>query len=381
MTVSLFDLLVQETKATIYAKALVIAQGLGLPVATWSDGDPTRSTYWILAEILESVEQVAAEFFKAGFLSEATGDWLVLLAKQVYGVDATPATYATSTVVLRNTGGGVYPVAAGDVVLRSSISGKTYRNTTAGTIPAVVGVTPGELSIDVVADEPGSDSSAGANEIDEMVTVYLGVSPYTSTAAIGLDAESDKSLRARCTAQVGSLSPNGPSAAYVSAATNPVLTGTNNVTKASVVANSTNGTVTVYVAGPSGTVIEADRAKSEAAILAYATPLCITPTVLAASEVVVDIVYTMSVYAEVNLTEAQIATAVSSALDAMFADLPIGGDEGKLYKTKIQAAIFGAVSNVYSVAVSLPAGDVSLTASQVAKRGTVTVSPAITVTA
>lgn len=377
--VSLLDLIVTEAKQVIYDKALEVARRLGLPVDTWTEGDPTRSTYHVLAEILEQLELVASEFFKAGFLTNATGDWLALLAYEVFGVTRQEATYATSTVVLRNTGAGAYPIDAGDVVLRSSLSGKTYRNTTTGTIPAQVGVTPGTLSIDVVADEAGSDSSAGANEIDEMVTVFLGVEAYTSTTAIGLDIEPEDALKQRCKNTRASVTAAGPAAAYVAVATNPDLTTAINVTKASVVADATDGTVTVYVAGPSGTVIEADRALAEAAILTYATPLCITPTVTAASEKVIDIVYTLKAY-DTGATAGDIATAVTAAFDAMFANLAIGGDGGLLDKTKIQAAIFGAIAGVYSVTVSTPAANVSMTANEVARKGTVTVSPAITIT-
>jgi hypothetical protein len=372
---SLLSLITEETKEVIYQKALDLAATLGLPVTSWQPGDPTRSLYHILATKLATLDSVVSSYVQSGFLDYASEDWLTILAEQVYGVERVEATYATSTVVLTNSGGGVYPVSAGEIVLRDSLTGKTYHNTNAGTIAA-----SSTFSVDAVADEAGSDSNAGVNEIDELVTTFLGVVVTSSTAAIGLDEESDSSLKDRCRASLGKLSPNGPALAYDAVATDPDLTGTVNVTKTQVIEDAVNGSVQVYVAGSSGTVGSGDVTLVTNAILEYATPICIQPTVTAASEVQVDIVYTLKCYSTVNLTSGQIESAVDDALETMFAELAIGGDEGELTRAKIQSTIFNAVTSVYEVTVSLPVANVALADGEVATKGTITVSPAITIT-
>lgn len=379
MTVSLLSLLLEETKQAIYDKGIAVAQGLGLPTTAWAEGDPTRSLYWVLAETLEPLEVIVANYIKSGFLTYASGDWLRLLAYEVYKITAVEATYATSTVVLTNTSGNTYVLAAGDVVLKNT-TGKTFTNTSGGTMTGV-GTAGASLSITVVADESGSASSTAANNINSLVTTLLGVTVTSSTTAVGTDAESDDSVRTKCRAAPGAWSPNGPGDAYHTAATDPAKTGTTGITKTYVTSDSANGTVTVYLAGPSGTISGADLTKGTDAITAWATPLCITPTVLSASSAAVAITYTLWVYDDVNMTVPEIQTAVEYALEDMFAAQPIGGDGGYLYKSKIEGTILNAVSDVYRVSVSSPAGDTTISTGYVPTKGTVTVSPAITVTA
>lgn len=149
MVVSLASLLFQETKAALYARALQIAESVGLPVSTWQAGDPTRSDYHVLSEILALLEDVAVEFISAGLLdyaaarAKATGksDWLKLKAEQDFGVEATEAQFATTTELFFNTGGALYTPAAGDVIVSNPSTGKTYRNTAAGTFSPASGAT------------------------------------------------------------------------------------------------------------------------------------------------------------------------------------------------------------------------------------------------
>jgi hypothetical protein len=115
MPVSLATLLIQETKDRILSTMLTIATDLGLPVTSWQPGDPTRSLFIIESEFLETLESVVVGFIQSGFLDYATGDWLKVLAKQVYNVDVPGATYATTTVTLTNNGGGVYDFLPGDI--------------------------------------------------------------------------------------------------------------------------------------------------------------------------------------------------------------------------------------------------------------------------
>jgi len=401
MTLDLSALLVPATEDEIYTTALGIATQMGLPVSSWQPGDPTRSLYRLQATILAALEQIVIGYIGAGFLDSAAANaianpqdpeaqqWLNVLAQQVFGITVPAATYATASLVLANTGGGLYVIAPGDLTFKSSLTGMTYHNTTGGTLTSGPGTT---LTVTVEADLPGSVSSAAAYAIDTMVTTLLGVTCNNGTvagagnalAAVGTDAQDPNTTVTQCRASLGALSPNGPSDAFSFVAMSPTLTGSSNINRARAFGNSTTGAVTVYLASPSGGAASTDVALANAAIQKWATPLCVTPTVLAASNVTVNVTYQLWIYASSGLTVAAATALVQTALNSMFANEPIGGDipagaTGYLHQSLIAATIKGISPLAFKVAVSLPSGDVALANNQVAVLGTVT--PTITLVA
>lgn len=377
----LASLLIQETKAQIYDKALVLAESLGVPTTSWEPGDPTRSTYHLVSEILSELEGVVARFVASGFLDHAEGEWLTLLAKQVYNVDRIPATYATTAATLTNGGGGIYPIAAGELTFRNTATGKTYRNTNPSveTLASGPGTT---LTVDVVADEAGTASNAIATEIDALVTGLLGVTVSNAAAATATDEESDASLRDRCRNKLASLSPNGPRGAYEYVATTPDLAGTSEVTRVRTIPDSDTGDLVMYVAGSSGAITTEALALVEAAILRYATPLTITPTVNNATNITIDVTYQLWLYEAAGVTTDEAETAVAAALAALMLARPIGGDvigsdTGRIYQSLIESTIRETYpGQAFHVVVSAPAADTDLTIGQVGVLGTVT--PTIT---
>lgn len=372
---SLASLLIEETKAAIYETALKVAENVGLAVSTWQPGDPTRSLYHLEAELLSKLEEVVVDFIKSGFLDYAEGEWLKILAEQVFNVIVPDATFATTSVVLTNTSSNTYAgIEPGDLTFKNATSGKTYRNTTGGDLLSGPGTT---LTVTVVADEAGSESSAAAGEINEIVSGPLGVTCTNPTAAIGANEQDAATTRQQCRDKLGSFSPNGPRDAYRYVARNPKLTGTNSVTRVIDYPDSDTGDVLVYLASGSGGVSSADRALVEAAILKWATPLCITPTVASAVPVTIAITYELWVYRSVNKTAAEIKEEVEEALEAMFTLLPIGGDaitpgSGFLYHSKIESTIKGLYPEAFRCVVSTPAGDTSMAENAVPALGTVT---------
>lgn len=373
MAATLSQLLVRYTKTQIYNTALQVGKNVGLPVDSWLAGDPTRSLYYVLAEVLEAFDEMVAGWIASAFLDDATGMWLKILAKQVYNVDVPEATYAATTVTLTNSGGGYFEIEANDLTFRNTTTGKTYRNSSAGTLTA-----GGTLDLDVVAEEAGSDSSASAGEIDDLVTALLGVTCANASAAIGTDEQSEATTRQQCRDKLGSLSPNGPPEAYAFVARNKDLTGSSAVTRVRVYSESETGDVTVYLAGPSGAVGSDVRTAVENAIVLWANPLCNTPTVLAATNVTQAITYTLWVYKSANKTSAEIQADVAAALQELFADHPIGGDiitpggTGYMYKSLIESTIRGALTQAFRVSLSAPAADLALANNEVAVLGTVT---------
>lgn len=362
MSLSLNTLFTVETAASILAKGLEIAVTLGLPVTSWRAGDPTRSLYHYQAEILATQESTAAEYIKSGFLDSAEGDWLTILAKQVYNVDRVEATAAEGSLELSNSGGGFYVWDAGDITFKSSATGATYHNTTSLTLAG------GESgSVNFTADDVGSDYSVAEDEIDELVTTFQGVSITSSDAATATDEQTDESLRETCRSSVGAMSPNGPADAYVFVALSSDLTGTTEVTRASADGDTDTGDVTVYVAGPSGPVTGPAITAVEDAIAEWATPLGITPEVVNVDTVDVAITVTVDIYQSVGETESDIEEAIETAIETMFAELPIGGNDGFLHVSHIIGTIKAVYpAHIYNVTVSAPASNVAIGENEIA---------------
>jgi len=375
MTISLASLLLSETRAAIYNYALGIATGIGLPVTSWQVGDPTRSLYHVLSAKLEAFESNVSGYIKSGFLDHATGVWLKVLAEQVYGVAVPPATYAETTVVLTNASTNLYIIDAGDLTFASSVTGKTYRNTTGGTLAVGPATT---LSVTVVADEAGSASSAGAAEITRLVTALDGVTCTNATAAVGIDEQDESVTIQQCKDMQDATSPDGARGAYAYFARNPDYGGTSAITRVRTYGDSTMGVVTIYFAGPSGGSSAADVALAELAIVTWCLPLCITLVAAAATNVTIAVTYELWLYKSCNKTVAEVRTAVSTALGVLFSARPIGGDvvapatTGKIYQSDILATIVKAIPEGFRASVSAPSGDTALTNGQVAVLGTVT---------
>ena len=373
---TLTSMLITETKAALYARGLAVADALGISTTSWAAGDPTRSLYHFVAEGLEALEVNVAGYMASGFLDHAEGDWLTILAEQVYRVTRVEATFATVTIKLTNAGGGLYVVEAGDVVVKDSTGGMTYTNTEGGTLASGAGE---ELELSFTADLAGSDGTAAAGDIDTLVTTMLDVTCTNDLAAVGLDAESDADLRARCRAKLGMLSAAGPRDAYNFVVRSSDLTGVSDITRSRTVGDTTTGVVTVYVASASGAAAGASVTAAQAAVEEWAAPVCVTPTVTNASVVSVPVTYEIWMYDSVGELTADIEAAIETALGVMFAGRPIGGDvispatTGKLYQSLITSTIKAVYpSDTFRVVVTAPAGDTALTIGQVATLGTVT---------
>lgn len=378
---TLADLIVQETKAALYSAALGIATTVGLPVTTWQTGDPTRSLFEVLSQTLSTLEAVAARYVASGFLdlaaqitdSSGASDltWLKLTAYQKFGYTAREATYATCTVRLSNTGGGVYTIDAQDLSFAlTSDADVTYRNTSGGTLLAGTVPSPATLDITVECEVAGSDGSASIGDLELVTTIAAGVvSGTNTTAGVGVDEETAASIVAGCRAKLESLSPNGAAGAYEYVALNSTLTGAADITRALVVDNSTTGDVTVYLASSGGAAAGPDVTLVETALAQYATPQCVTLTVSSATAYPITITPTVYVYDSIGATESEIKTAVVTACETLFKGLPIGGDgdSGKVYRARIIGAILATYPGyVFQVDLVAPAADVTLTAAQVA---------------
>jgi len=367
MTISINTLFTVETADRILSTGLELAAALGLTPTSWRTGDPTKALFKFVAEVLAARDTVSARYIKAGFLSTATGDWKTVVAAEVYNVTRQEATYATSTITVNNTGGGLYPLEPGELTVRSSTSDKTYHNTASVTInPSETGV-----EIEVAADEAGSGSSAGTDEIDELVTSLLGVAIVSSTVAIGVDEQDDDSLEEQCLDSLGALSPNGPPDAYEYVVTNSELTGVTEITRAATVADSDTGEVTVFVAGAAGAVSGASVTAAQTAVGLWAEPLTIEATVSNSTEVAQAITMTVSG----DDIQATYAADIEALLAILFSSVAISGllSRSAIISLAQVYLIEGGASRI-SVALTVPASNVSLDDGEVVTLGAVSVT-------
>lgn len=368
MTLSVLQLIAVRTVDSILARGIAVAQGLGIDPTTWRTGDPSKAQFNFTAEVLGESDPIVAQFCKSGFLSTAERDWKTVNGHEVYGVDRTEATAATSSVTIQNTGSRFYEIHARDLVFKSSLSGKTYHNIADAPGPLAGGVT---LALDVEADEEGTDSNAGVNEIDTLVTTLLGVNVIASTAAVALDQQSDPSLEDQCLASLGATSPDGPADAYEYVARNSKLTGVQDVTRASSSGDAGNLAVTIYVASPSGPVAGASVTAVQAAIERWATPLCFTPTTVNS---IADVTGYSATITGADLP-LDAVTKIEDALGAVFSALPIGKGAGyDIDPTTFTTAIRNAVPQITAIPTYAPSTIVHVAAGHVPVLGSVTVT-------
>jgi hypothetical protein len=364
----ILDLFSLRTYAQILERGLSLATSAQLPVTSWQPGDPTRSLYNFVTDALTIREDYTVESIKSGFLDNASGKWLQVLAKQLYGVDFVAASYSTPTITLRNDGGGRYTPDAGDLTFKASSTGATFHTTDAGTGPLAPGAT---VTYALVSDGTGSGFTVAPNEIDEIVTTLLEVVIVSSTAAAANDDQEDEPLREQCRATLGALSPNGPPDAYEYVVRNHTLTGESTIAKAKAYPNSSLGRVATYVAGSAGIVAGAAVTAAQAAVERWATPLCITPTVYAATARPITVVASVTG----NDLPAGYASAAATAIAAL---ISIYGIAPKVTRSALSACLqalaeSGGATDV-SVNLTAPAADVVCATGETATLGSVTVT-------
>lgn len=336
------SLLTSSTEAEILDGFLSSLEAMGIPARSWRKGGTARSILVIVAALYAAFTVLMVTIAQAGFLPTATGGWLTVLARYVYGVERITARYATGVVTLTNVGGGVYTFAAGAFLVVDSDTGKSYANLAGFTLAAG----PTTLDIDVQALELGSASNAPPTKIDTLNTGLTGVSCSNASAVVGQDEETDEELRVRCRDALGALSPNGPRGAYAYAISVATLTGggPTNVNRARISPFSSTGRVDIVLASASGPVTTDDIDAVVASIEDKARPD--TDTVSVVSATVVPDTRTLTVWAKKTkgIDANAIQTAVDARLIVFIEHYPIGGrtkigdTQGYLFTKSIEEA-------------------------------------------
>lgn len=386
MNYSLDELTTPLTKAEIQQAIYDAISAHGTNTTVWKPTAVTRAMIGGVAIVLAALSSLVAVIAGGGFLALATGAWLTLVARYVFGVERRAATFAAGELTLVNGGGGIFSFAAGEVTFEHSTSGAQYRNTSAFTLG--IGETK---DIAIAAVEAGTGGTAGVGTITTIVTAMTDVTASNAATLTGLAEQSDLELRSSCVAYRDSKSPNGPKGSYDYFAKAAVRSdGTSiGVTRTRSVADGDGG-VTLYAATASGAISgDEDNPLTDLGAIAKncrenAEPLTVTLTTESATNATVDVTYELWAWNDVDLTaaptgaspEARVASQILLDLTAHFAAIPIGGvdadTDDTVFADAIQTVIGSSFAAVYRVNMSLPAGDTVLTEGQAPVVGTVT---------
>lgn len=360
--ISLTDLFSPLTDAQALETTLAVARAVGLDVDSWSPGDPSRTILTIASRGLAWATRAMAKFHAGGFRSFAKGDQMSLVAEDVYGVPRSGKTYATGVVTLTNSGGGIYVIADGDLTLSNSTTGKTYRNTSGGTLGS-----GGTLDVDVIAEEAGSAGTSAIGDLDTLVTTLLGVTCANAAAVVGLDEETDDELAALCLESLAALSPMGAGDvySYVAKRTKRIDGSLIEINRVRVITTSLTGDITLVLATPSGAPAGADVTTIDDKCQRTAVPCTATLTTQAVTEAALSITYTAYVPADCAETDDELKAAIEASLVSYAEAFPIGGvrkvpGAGYVFHDLLAARISAASPAIFSKTLSAPAADVAL---------------------
>jgi uncharacterized phage protein gp47/JayE len=356
---TLADLTTPTTYEAERQALLDLLAAAGFPVTSWRAGGVARTLVEIDAQALADFTALRVSIAKGGLLHAASGDWLTLLAAEVYAIARNPAVQTKGTVRLTASAeAGPYTVTPGQLRFAST-SGLRYQSANLGNLTLAKG---GTLDVPVAAESPGAAYNVANGTITTLATPLPGVTCNnpdpgggTWVTTSGVDEESDAALVSRCEARWPESGFGSPAASYDLWA----RTADPTITRTKVAASGTvAGRVDVYAAGASGPV----GAGAVTAAQTYITPrapLGVTPVVANTSALAVTV--TATLYGK-SQYQAPATAAATTAIQSLIAATPIGG-------TVYKAALFEALmspTGVENVTIAAPAGDTSLTAAQVA---------------
>lgn len=357
------DLFIPVTRDQAMSSILTTAQELGLPATSWQAGSVGRTILAVFGAILSLATQLVADLAGSGLLDYAAGEWLRLLAKRIYNVDYVRATFPSGRVQLTNTSPTSYPLTPGTLIVASRITGKKY---TVEVLDNGATLAPGAtLDVGIFAAEIGTASNAGAGEVTDIKTPLSGVTCTNAAPIVGLDDESDESLRQRC------QDKREPVVSPAANAYDFFLRGAKRadgtpigVTRTRVIGDSAHSAVTAYAATDTGVIDgdpndpATDLGALNLAVQLNCVPTGITASVLSAvghNMTIVPIVYRS---ARATLTAAEIKALVVDRLKAYFTTIPIGGFDvgagGRVFRDALIGQIFQASPDILQVDLTYP---------------------------
>ena len=351
MTVSLLDIASQTTPANALALLLNYLTISGLPATAWQEGSVPRTLLEGESVAYADAMNLVAAITNGNILDLSEGEWLTLLAANVYQLTRKPAVFARGTATITNNSGSSFSQPAGSLLAASTQSTTSFRIT-----DAIVGLANGAaIAVAAQAEEAGLGGNVAVNTITSLLTPYPGISinnPGTANVwltQIGTREESDESLRIRCKARWPGRGGGKTLLAYEGMALE-----IEQVRQARVFPNKPgDGKAIIVIAGDTNPLDNSVVLQAEALILPRAS-LCALVDVQAASAVNLTVVATAYVESAFAATA---AADLDTALRTLIANRRIG--QG-VYRAEIIEALM-AVPGVGNVELSAPATNFSIT--------------------
>ncbi|MDX2122962.1 MAG: baseplate J/gp47 family protein [Gemmatimonadota bacterium] len=366
----------QEILASLVARANEVALEMGATLPTnWHEGAEYRTALQAAARTQADFELLIPDLIKGGFTELAEGEWLDMAAANE-GVPRNLESFARHTVTLSaQPGFGPYTVVPGQV--RASTPGGLYFQGLSGGNLAQGGT----LQITVIAEHPGAIYNVAAGQISILNTPLPGVSianPPDSLVAAGRDRETDAALRERVRLRWPLVSATERVRdAYAKIA----LDAHPDILKVRVRDDLPRGQNTLDVVlwgagglsaqGLAAARAELDRLKGITANVGTPVADWVYPAT------VLDVPVTANLRVRTGYAAAANSRAVL-ALQALENRYPIGGEDGKLWRSQVQDALFVVDSAVpgmvQNVALSAPADDINLSNVQVVRFTPITIN-------
>lgn len=353
---SLRDLLQTPTRETWLDRILEFLRLRGFPVGAWQTTSFLRYFVETEADSFSDVNGVVAKIAAGGFLKLSSGDWLSLVAENVFDEVRKPAVFAEGTATLADVG-NVGPVTYDVGALWVTTAGRELRFANSAAITLPLG---GSVTIYLRAEAAGEGYNVGNGAIDTFVSVTPGLTVSNPAGASGtwltvqgVDVEGDDALKQRCIDKWGLLGSGATDGAYRywSSSASPEITKVRAYSPG-------GGSVRVVVSGPSGPV-SAAALGAAAALVESKRPLGV-PDVVVSNAVAVPGVVGGTLVMEEGRDGAAAVAAAQAAVVAFAQGLGIGA---KVSRERLVRELF--VDGVADLQGITPAADLVLADNEV----------------
>ena len=355
------------------ADILVTLQSLGFNTTAWQAGSVQRTMLTGVAQVYATFTGIVDGLSRLAFNSTSEGTALTLFADSHFDNQRTGATSTSGTVVL--TGGAVGPphVLAIGAVIVADATGRTFINTSGGTVP-IGGVCAPPLTFQ--AQIAGTDGNVANDTITVMQTSFAGVTCNNPDpgggswiTVLGTDTEADVTLRARNTAKWGVISVSDPADRYEYF----IRTAVAGAVRVEVDDQTPDGpgTLRAYIASATGVSPAADVTATQAELERIKNPTAkvSAPSGAFAADAQPQ-TFTYTAYILTASNTAATRAAIEAALSDYVNTLPISGDIfpdaaiGIFVRGECEAAMTD-ITGVERIAWTLPAGNVNIVAHDV----------------
>jgi len=363
MPLNLSQLRTPVTQPEALAFLITELASLGFGATSWQSGSVQLTLVEMFASVYSNLTLSVDAISRLGFNDTSEGDALSAFSYSHYDNTRIDAVSTLGNLTL--TGAAIGPphaILAGQIVA-SDADGRTYRNTTAGTVPA-----SGTPVVAIQAETPGADANVANGTINILTTPLAGVTCSNDAIAPsstwitqqGVNEETDAALRSRNTTKWATLSPSDPADRYI----NFIRTAVPGATR--IIVDDSNpagpGTLHIYIAGPSGVSGATDVVNAQTEADRIRNPTAQVTVFAAAAQ---PQLFQYACYITSSLNNAVTQSAVEQALTDYVNGLPIGGTSfvpGALGEFVYSEAI-GAMTSivgVQQVVLSLPPANVNI---------------------